>query len=536
MRQRAFTPTVLRKSTHSSNNHGKLRLVLDLRHVNKHLQKYIFKYENIKTVTEIFEKDYYFVTFDLKSGYHHIKIAPEYQKFLGFTWTFSDGSTRYFEFVVLPFGLAAACYVFTKVLRPLVKRWRGLGIRCILYIDDGIIGNQNKSFLQNEIKTILDDLKNAGFTINIEKSNFNPTQYGKWLGFEIDTKQFKFFVPNDKIMRLELLTRKFISSKFASARDISQVAGSIISMTSAIGPLTNLLTRNMYFFINEKFSWDKKHALNDEVLNELKFWSKNVNIYNGFNIRKDSAISKVVYSDASKHSFGGVIISKLGNQIARDVFTKIEKSQSSTYRELIAVKYVLESFSSLLLHEKILWHSDNLNTARIIQKGSRKPHLQKIAFEIFELCLKHDIVILTRWVPREQNTLADEISKYIDSDDWGIDFETFEYIQQRYGNFTFDRFASSQNTKVDRFNSKFYCPGSSGVNAFTHDWSYELNWLCPPISLIGACLRHMKLCKARGVLFIPEWKSAYFWPLLTPNGRIFYDFVKEYLYLQPFFH
>ena len=202
---------------------------------------------------------------------------------------------------------------------------------------------------------------------------------------------------------------------------------------------------------------------------------------------------------------------------------------------MIAIKYILESFHEILQHEKILWNSDNLIAARIIHKGSKKPHLRKIAFDIFELCLKYDIIIITKWIPRALNDVADNISKSIDTDDWTIDFETFNYVQQNFGNFTVNRFASDSNNKVEKFNSKFYCPTTKGVNAFTFDWSKEFNWLCPPISLVGACINHLKSCKGRGVLLVPRWESAFYWPLLTPNGDIFYDFVKHVLCLQPFY-
>ena len=45
---------------------------------------------------------------------------------------------QYYVFCVLPFGLATACYFFTKLMRPLVKYWRGQGLRIIVYLDDGI--------------------------------------------------------------------------------------------------------------------------------------------------------------------------------------------------------------------------------------------------------------------------------------------------------------------------------------------------------------------------------------------------------------
>ena len=76
---------------------SKLRLVIDLRHVNNYEVKKKFKYENLKTVSELFEQDDHFVTFDLKSGYHHIPIHESHQKYLGFSWVF-NGRRRFFQF------------------------------------------------------------------------------------------------------------------------------------------------------------------------------------------------------------------------------------------------------------------------------------------------------------------------------------------------------------------------------------------------------------------------------------------------------
>ena len=52
----------------------KLRLVLDLRYVNQFLQKQSFRYEDLKTLSEVFQQGYYFFTFDLESGYHHVSM------------------------------------------------------------------------------------------------------------------------------------------------------------------------------------------------------------------------------------------------------------------------------------------------------------------------------------------------------------------------------------------------------------------------------------------------------------------------------
>ena len=47
---------------------------------------------------------------------------------------------KFYEFKVLPFGLTSAPYAFTKVVRQLVKYWRGCGHLTLMYLDDGIGG------------------------------------------------------------------------------------------------------------------------------------------------------------------------------------------------------------------------------------------------------------------------------------------------------------------------------------------------------------------------------------------------------------
>ena len=79
----------------------------------------------------MFQKDEFLFKFDLKSGYHHVDIYPEPQKYLGFKWD-SNGNVNYNVFTVLPFGLSTACYLFTKLMRPLVRHWRGRGLKAIV--------------------------------------------------------------------------------------------------------------------------------------------------------------------------------------------------------------------------------------------------------------------------------------------------------------------------------------------------------------------------------------------------------------------
>ena len=103
-----------------SNSAGKLSLVLNLRYLNQYLHVLTFKYEDLRVAALLFDVDEYLFKFDLKSGYHHVDIHPDYHTYLGFQWE-TKGVTGFYVFIVLPFGLATACYLFTKIMRPLIK-------------------------------------------------------------------------------------------------------------------------------------------------------------------------------------------------------------------------------------------------------------------------------------------------------------------------------------------------------------------------------------------------------------------------------
>lgn len=514
---------------------SKLRLVLDLRHVNTYIDPPKFKYENLKKVSELYEKNDYIITFDLKSGYHHVPINKEFRTFLGFSWKIG-GVEKYFVFNVLPFGLNIACFVFTKLMRQLIKKWRSEGIKCAMYIDDGIAGDDSFDAVMKIRNKMLRDLLESGLTVNFDKSSLTPEREKIWLGFIVNTSTMNFEVPETKIEKLCDLIEASLSVNTLSARQLAKIAGQIVSMSIAIGPLSFLLTKQMHKLIECRQNWDRLMIIPHEVRSELDFWKNNLSNVRTFRIKTKPEITKVVYSDASGYGYGGFVVEKLGRKIARGGFDEFEIDTSSTFRELLAVKYVLQSFESILKSETVEWFSDNMNTCRIINSGSSKQHLQNLAIEIYNLCVINNTIIHPTWIPREENQIADAISKSVDTDDWSIDNETFSYIESNFGCCTIDRFADTSNSKTKRFNSKYFCPETNAVNAFSCDWGdNELNWLCPPISLIGKTIQHLKNCKGRGILFLPIWPSAYYWPLLTSNGKTFRAFIKQFLVLDPYF-
>ena len=65
---------------------------------------------------------------------------------------------NYYVFKVLPIGLSTACYLFTKLMRPLVRYWRGRGLKAIVYLDDGIVAVKREEKAKVESSKVEQDL------------------------------------------------------------------------------------------------------------------------------------------------------------------------------------------------------------------------------------------------------------------------------------------------------------------------------------------------------------------------------------------
>lgn len=185
-------PYVVSPLSVSIQSSGKKRLILDLRIVNKCLWKQKFRCEDWRVLSAYLAKGGFCFNFDLKSGYHHVEIFPDHQKYLGFSWAFG-GVTRYFCFAVLPFGLSSAPYIFTKLLRPLVKYWRFNGVHIVVYLDDGCGTAKDRSIALTHSEFVRDTLRSAGLIVNSTKSNWEPVQRLVWLGIVWDLASGVFF-------------------------------------------------------------------------------------------------------------------------------------------------------------------------------------------------------------------------------------------------------------------------------------------------------------------------------------------------------
>ena len=145
----------------------------------------------------------------------------------------------------------------------------------------------------------------------------------------------------------------------------------------------------------------------------------------------------------------------------------------------------------------------------IIQKGSRRADLHNLAVNLYYTCRSTGVNLNCKWIPRGENHLADQISKYVDYDAWKATADLFQLLD----------YANATNTKTRWFNSQYWSPACEAVDAFTQNWADNINWLVPSVYLVSRAIRHAEGCKAAGTLVVPYWQSAPCWPLLFGSNK-----------------
>ena len=336
-------------------NKTKLRLVLDCRHINPHLYQFKYKYEDATVARQMFYKEDFLFSYDLKSAYHHIMMHPMDITYLGFQW-----KSKFYVFNVVCFGLATAGFIFSKVLREIIKYWRSKSIRIIMYLDDGLGGADTFEKCKNVSLVVKNDLFNFGFIIAEEKSNWNPVQESIWLGLIWYTVEGKIRVTQDRIDKI-LSCLRYICSNLQTTRVIpvgllASVIGQLISTQAVLGKSVRLRTRYAYDCVLDRLSWDSPIWLTHEAEGELRFWLENIEKMNFegsyFSQLTVEACKANMFSDASGVGYGGYIAKEAEKSMLGEVYgawDAPEACMSSTWRELEALNRVLKSNAESLI-------------------------------------------------------------------------------------------------------------------------------------------------------------------------------------------
>ncbi|KXZ57056.1 hypothetical protein GPECTOR_5000g1283 [Gonium pectorale] len=516
----------------------KRRLIWDGRAVNDHLEVPTFRYEDLKAVPGFMLPNDYVFTLDLKSGYHHMDINEDYWTYLGFEWR-----GQFYVFTQLPFGLAPACWAFTKLTREVMRGWRRRGWRCSGYIDDQFHADQDQNRLVQRRAAVLAQLERLGLVVNREKSMLGPpARRFRYLGMIIDTERGTFVVPEDKRERVLTAIRNALSAHRITARALASVKGQLLSMSWAFGPWSRLRTRGLGQLIETRRSWSTHLALSKDARADLRFWLAYFDHFNGTRaLWTPTQVYSIIHCDAAGRSaaniggWGAWTVLNGELEVARGGWDGRTSTFGSTPQELRAILHALQSFDGPagLGGHAVKVITDNLNAANIINKGAAKADAcYEVAVELLWYCVERDIRLQAEWRPRTMNQLADYWSKVAEPDDWSLLGSAFRRLNRLWGPFDIDLFASHRNHHLPTYYSAYFTPDTAGVDAFRFRWGRRC-WANPPFGLLLRVLHHARECRARLCLIAPLWPTRDWWCFLTEDGRRFAPFVHSAHILGP---
>jgi ribonuclease HI len=516
----------------------KLRLIWDGRYVNDHLVIPGFKYEDLNAVAEWAQPSDYAFTMDLKSGYHHLDMHEDAWQYLGFQW---EG--QYYCFTQLPFGLAPACWAFTKLTRSVMAGFRQQGVRCTGYIDDSMWLHQQPAALRVIQTDVLLTFEQLGFLVNMVKSRLEIAQHAPYLGMEIDLLLGVMRVPVEKREAIYALLKTALKNhRRFHVRDLAAIKGKLISFHWAVGHAAFFFTKAMDADMCTRHSWASHLSLSRGTINELSFWLNHFEQFDGtWPIWRAPGYDAIVHVDAAGASptyvgGWGAVLRRQGDMHGHKLTAQghwhhhLSAAASSTGLELLGVLRALESFlvSGNLAGMSVLVVTDSHNVFTHMTTGRvRAPDSVPTVQDIFLFAFMHKIRMRFEWVPREQNVEADELSKLQGgADEHQLHQSVFQSLSQEFGPFDTDLFASHTNHLLPSYFSRHYTPTCAGVDAFAQLW----NGMCfanPPFAILGRVLQYAAASVATLCLICPFWPAAAWWHRVCGTDGCFHSCVHD---------
>ena len=213
---------------------NKLRMILNLKHLNDSVDYHYFKIENLKDALALATQNCWFASLDLKDAYCSVHINDDSQNFLKFKW-----QGKLYKFTAFPNGLACCPRLFTKLLKPVMAYLHQSGFLSTVFIDDTMLfGNTVEECIKNVISS-LNLFEKLGFVVHPEKSVLSPTQEITYLGFVINSVTMTVALTQDRKEKILTRVTHLLDKKSASIRELAKLIGMIVASFHGVmyGPL-----------------------------------------------------------------------------------------------------------------------------------------------------------------------------------------------------------------------------------------------------------------------------------------------------------
>jgi hypothetical protein len=484
---------------------NKLRPILNLKPLNVFIQKKRFKMETLKNVKNALQTDDWIASIDLKDAYLHVPIRPSHQKYLRF-----KVMGQAYQWTVLPFGLASAPRVFTKVLAPLVALARLQGINVYPYLDDWLVSDRNPRKLEKDVQFLLNLLQQFGWVVNWEKSHLSPSQDLCFIGAHFMTSQGMVYLPSERKYNLISKVIQLKSQNSASARQFLSLLGLMASCIEVVN-YARLMMRPIQLFLLFHWKMSSRNLkatvpVTDHLRYHLQWWESEVNLSQGVPLNLGSP-QQILVTDASNLGWGGYLES--GGEVQGKWSKKdLDQNPHINLKEMEAVVRACHHFLAALQNCHVLIRCDNVTVVSYLNKlgGTRSPSLCVKTWLLF-LCLKRNrTTVQAVHIRGLENVRADRLSRrFVNPLEWQLKPSVVKEIFNRWDRPLIDLFASSQNCQLPTYCTKQWDPQAYQVDALAMSWEEIYGYAYPPLSLVPKILQKIRTTSCTVILIAPRW-------------------------------
>ena len=480
---------------------GKLRMILDLKQVNKSVRYEHFKMQSLKDAQNLIERGDYFVKLDIQAAYDSAAIHAQDRKFL----QFSVGEVTY-QFRGWPNGLAEAPRLFTKMLKPVLALFGKLGMRTVMFIDDLLIMHQCIVNLQRAAAFAVQLLTWLGFVISEEKSVLLPCQQIEFLGMLIDSTTMTMTLTDRKVIVIKSMCLKFLQHNVIGARELASLVGMMQAAWPAVhfGPLHFRHLQRDLISVTIDGSWNQKVTISSKSKMDLLWWKNHMDKHNGRTFQHMQP-TRTITTDASSVGWGA---SCHGNT-AQGPWTSEQLKLHINARELLAADYGLRAL--IRRRSCVALQMDNTTAITYINKmgGTKSEEMTNLATELWDWCNHNQITLMLSHIPGLENVSADRESRVMkDFSDFQLHPQVFKLIYQLRGPLKLDLFSSRWNYQLPEYYTWGNQPGSLGRDALQQRWPKSQSYAFPPFCLINRVLAKVAALKVKIVLVTPVWPTA----------------------------
>lgn len=533
----------------AENAEGKMRLILDARFLNCFLDPEKFKLPSVTSIIEGLEPGDLMLKIDFKSGFYNMLIAEADRSLVAFQY---EGVTYVFNATVM--GLNISPFHF-QLMTDTVKSYICLKLGCkgACYLDDLIFSIPKTATARERAwaKWLIHDiLHQAGFIRAMLKCSELFTTRIEILGFIVDTITQCVEVPQKKLnSTMELLEglvppHTCTTGTQMKLHKLQQLLGKLTHMSVA-APAIPLFLRAAYDTVAAQvpcfatihstvIRLGKEACADLRELLQLRKWSRLTKWESAFTTKVSLS------TDASGKHWGacafldGVSIGDYGGTFP----TFIKEEFAIHVKERLAVEYAIALLPAGITNAYLRIHVDNEVVRHTLLRGQKQDAAsRKFARQLLEFQLQRSIVIKVHRITTTANIRADWVSRLHwrirsnphDKADHMLARHIFLLLQQVFQlDFTIDAFASKYNRQLWRYialqDNEYDRPVA--VNAFNYSFTGEIIYANPPFAIIAAVWRHLKNCKAQGVLIAPNKRSAEWWSKLVSEAKRYITIAK----------